>query len=155
MTKCIKTWVKSKCILARVKSNLVPILQHWNRDCWKNHLHKVFLHWHNMVKHYAHGSLWYSHSWISIRTVNIDPVKLVTSTYVSTIGVFIHRLNCTSSKLAVQIEIHVWLYHSKPIIMLQTSKLGNLRPNTDCLAASNGVCTKISMAQFGQLLVKN
>ena len=36
-----------------------------------------------------------------------------------------------------------------------TNKLCNAHPNTDCLATSNGVCTKRNTAQFGLLLVKN
>ena len=50
-------------ILTRVKSNLVPILQHWNslRDRWKNHLNKELLLWHNKVMLYAwfmvHGDI--------------------------------------------------------------------------------------------------
>jgi len=44
---------------------------------------------------------------------------------------------------------------NKPCSFLShTSKLGNAHPNTDCLAASNGVCTKINMARFGLLLVE-
>ena len=35
------------------------------------------------------------------------------------------------------------------------AKLGSARPNTDCLAASNGVCTKRNTARFGLLLVEN
>ena len=32
------------------------------------------------------------------------------------------------------------------------AKLGSARPNADCLAASNGVCTKKNMARFELLL---
>ena len=35
------------------------------------------------------------------------------------------------------------------------AKLGSTHPNTDFLAASNGVCTKRSPARFGLLLFKN
>ena len=35
------------------------------------------------------------------------------------------------------------------------AKLDSARPNTDCLAASNGVCTKINTAWFGLLLVES
>ena len=35
-----------------------------------------------------------------------------------------------------------------------TAKLGSARPNTDCLTALNGVCTKRNTAQFGLLLVE-
>jgi len=35
------------------------------------------------------------------------------------------------------------------------AKLGSAHPNTDCLAASNGVCTKRNTAQFELLLIKN
>ena len=38
---------------------------------------------------------------------------------------------------------------SKPCSFLShTSKLGSAHPNTDCLAASNGVCTKRNKAWF-------
>ena len=35
------------------------------------------------------------------------------------------------------------------------SKPGSARPNTDCLAASNGVCTKRNTARFELLLFEN
>jgi len=35
-------WV-TKCVQTRVKSNLVPILQHWNRDHWKKPLKQGIL----------------------------------------------------------------------------------------------------------------
>ena len=43
-TTQVFTWV-TKCIQTRVKSNLVPMLQHWNRDCWKNYSNKAVLLW--------------------------------------------------------------------------------------------------------------
>jgi len=45
---------------------------------------------------------------------------------------------------------------NKPCSFLfYTNKLCNARPNTDCLTASNGVCTKRNTAQFGLLMVEN
>jgi len=35
------------------------------------------------------------------------------------------------------------------------ANLSTARPNTDCLAASNGVCTKSNMARFALLLAEN
>jgi len=35
------------------------------------------------------------------------------------------------------------------------AKLGSTSPNVDCLAASNGICTKRNMAQFELLLFEN
>jgi len=37
----------------RVKNNLVPILQHWNRDRCKNFWNKRFFFWYNKVMHHA------------------------------------------------------------------------------------------------------
>ena len=39
--------------------------------------------------------------------------------------------------------------------LLHNSKLSSARPITNCLAASNGVCTKRNTAQFGLLLFEN
>jgi len=52
-----------------------------------------------------------------------NPVKVFKLNHVNLyshkiVSIYIHRLNCTSSTLAVQIEIHVWLYHNEPCIML-------------------------------------
>ena len=45
---------------------------------------------------------------------------------------------------------------NKPSSFLShTSKLSSARPNTDCLAASKGVCTKRNMARFELLLFEN
>jgi len=45
-----------------------------------------------------------------------NPVKLATLNHVNLYThnwfIYIHRLNCTSSSLAIWIEIHVWLYHT-------------------------------------------
>ena len=35
------------------------------------------------------------------------------------------------------------------------AKLGSVRPNTDCLAALNGICTKRNTARFELLLFEN
>jgi len=45
--------------------------------------------------------------------------------------------------------------HLTSLAPLYTMPAGSARPNTDCLAASNGVCTKRNMARFGLLLVEN
>ena len=50
--------------ITTVKSNLVPILQHCDKDRWNKYSNKAFLLWHNKVMHYA----WSSHTWISILT---------------------------------------------------------------------------------------
>ena len=55
-------------------------------------------------------------------TFHIDnTVKLVTGNHINLYThnwcIYIHRLNSTSSTLAVRIEIHVWLYHNEPCIM--------------------------------------
>ena len=45
-------WV-TNCIHTRIKSNLVPILQHWNRDRCRNFWNYTFYLWHNKVMHHA------------------------------------------------------------------------------------------------------
>ena len=40
-------------------------------------------------------------------------------------------------------------------ISIPPPKLGSAHPNTDCLAASNGICTKRNTVQFKLLLFEN
>jgi len=44
---------------------------------------------------------------------------------------------------------------NKPYFYPTSAKFVSARPNTDCLAALNGICTKRSTALFEQLLFEN
>ena len=61
------------------------------------------------------------HDYMQVECIINNPMKLVAlnhvNLYTHNMCIYIHRLNCTSSSLAVQIEIHVWLYHIKPCIL--------------------------------------
>ena len=49
-----------------------------------------------------------------------------------------------------------WIHLTNLVFFFLTpAKLSSARPNTDCLAALNGVCTKRNTAQFELLLFKN
>ena len=50
----------AKCTQTRVKRNLVPILQHWNRDRWKTNQTRLFF-WNHKVMHYAWFVVIWSH----------------------------------------------------------------------------------------------
>jgi len=55
-----------------------------------------------------------------------NPVKLITLNHINPYThnwcIYMHRLNCTSLTLAVQIEIHVWLYRNEPCFTLLLSE---------------------------------
>ena len=64
---------------------------------------------------------YYQHAtdfWMTIQAERIafrinNPAKLDTGPYTYNGCIYVHTLNCTSSTLAVRIEIHVWLYPNR------------------------------------------
>ena len=59
---------------------------------------------------------------------------------------------CSKIKLEISLKAAIWMHSTN---LLSIPYHSSARPITDCLAASNGVCTKRNMARFELLLFEN